>query len=115
MNQYHLVLKAAFQYKIIGILCKFIVIIFINKIFMNYFHEYYFHELKMGLSFLLFLAKPYSVPSEGLVKWELEVMHIKVGDKATQQCKLLNQAQSKDLGQVNIGDPSFLTTMDLDF
>lgn len=35
MNQYHLVLKAAFQYKIIGILHKFIVIVFIGVVGMN--------------------------------------------------------------------------------
>lgn len=61
----------------------------------------------MGLTFLLFLAKPHSLPTEVLVKWELEAMHIKVGDIACQQLKLLNQAQAKDPGQASIADPSF--------
>lgn len=35
-------------------------------------------ELRTELPFLLFLAKPHSLPAEVLVKWELEVMHIRV-------------------------------------
>lgn len=57
----------------------------------DYFHRCGGDELEMGLSFFLFLAKPYSLPSEVLVKWELEVMRIKVGDIASKQFKLLNQ------------------------
>lgn len=73
----------------------------------DYFHRCGRDELKMELSFFPFLAKPYSLPTEVLVKWELEVMHIKVGDIASKQFMLLNQEQYKNPGQANIGDPSF--------
>lgn len=50
----------------------------------------------------LLLAKPFSLPSEVLVKWELEVMHIKAWDISSKQFKILSQAQSIYPEQKNV-------------
>lgn len=85
MIQYHLVLKAALQIQ--------------NNWYSAQLHCDYFcscakDKLWMRQPSHLFLAKPYSLASQVLERWELELMHVKVGVIFTKQFNTLSQIQS---------------------